>query len=70
MRANLADAYQSAGRTAEAIALHESASRAYESKLGPDHPKTLVSPVNLAGAYRSLAEPPKPSSCMRRRLRD
>ncbi len=44
----------SAGRTTEAIALHESTLKLREAKLGPDHPKTLDSHRNLAGVYESL----------------
>jgi tetratricopeptide (TPR) repeat protein len=50
-RNNLAVAYTDAGRTAEAIALHETTLRLKESKLGPDHPDTLTSRNNLASAY-------------------
>ncbi len=46
-------AYQAAGRTAEAIALHEATLKACETKLGPDHPDTLTSRNNLAVAYRA-----------------
>jgi len=48
---NLAQAYVAAGRTAEAIALHEEAFKLMKSKLGPDHPETLVSMNNLATQY-------------------
>jgi hypothetical protein len=43
-----------AGRTAEAIALHESTLKLYESKLGPDHPNTHQSRNNLAHAYDAI----------------
>ena len=50
-RNNLAAAYLAAGRTAEAITLHEATLKLRESKLGPDHPDTLTSRNNLAAAY-------------------
>ena len=37
-RNNLATAYVHAGRTAEAIPLHEQVLAAFERVLGPDHP--------------------------------
>jgi serine/threonine protein kinase len=47
----LASAYRAAGRTAEALTLHEANLKQSESQLGPDHPDTLVDRNNLAGAY-------------------
>ena len=44
---------KSAGRIDAAIQLHEATFEARESKLGNDHPKTLISCINLAEAYRS-----------------
>jgi eukaryotic-like serine/threonine-protein kinase len=44
----------SAGRTADAIALHESTLRLRESKLGPDHPHEFFSRTNLALAYEAV----------------
>ncbi len=52
-RNNLANAYQEAGRAAEAIPLHQQALAAFERVLGPDHPSTLISRNNLAAAYRA-----------------
>src|SRR5215472_9427389 len=46
-RNNLANAYQAAGRTDEAITLHEQNLTARERVLGPDHPDTLTSRKNL-----------------------
>ena len=51
-RNNLANAYQAAGRTEEAISLHEQTLTARERLLGPDHPSTQQSRGNLAIAYR------------------
>ena len=51
-RSCLANAYQAAGRAAEAIGLHQQALAAQERVLGPDHPNTLTSRSNLATAYR------------------
>jgi tetratricopeptide (TPR) repeat protein len=48
---NLAQAYQSAGRTVAAIALFEHTLGARERELGANHPETLQSRENLAGAY-------------------
>jgi hypothetical protein len=50
-RNNLANAYQAAGRTTDAITLHEVNLNLRESKLGLDHPDTLTSRNNLATAY-------------------
>jgi hypothetical protein len=55
-RNNLAAAYQAAGRTAEAIALHERTLADFERVLGADHPDTLTSRSNLAEAYRAAAD--------------
>ena len=51
-RNSLAAAYQSAGRSAEAIPLFERTLVAQERVLGPDHPDTLTSRNNLAVVYR------------------
>ena len=64
---NLAMAYGAAGRTAEALALHEETLKLMKPKLGPDHPDTLPSMDNLAGAYRPPGGPPRPSRWTRRR---
>jgi tetratricopeptide (TPR) repeat protein len=53
-RNNLALAYWAAGRTAEAITIHEATVRQCESKLGPSHPDTLTSRNNLASAYQAV----------------
>jgi len=52
-RSNLAEAYRVAGRTAEAIRLHEQTLAGRERVLGPDHPDTLSSRNNLALAYQA-----------------
>jgi tetratricopeptide (TPR) repeat protein/tRNA A-37 threonylcarbamoyl transferase component Bud32 len=52
-RGHLANAYGDAGRTAEAIALHEVNLKLRMAKLGPDHPLTITSRGNLASAYRN-----------------
>ena len=49
---NLALAYREAGRSAEAIPLHERTLADRERLLGPDHPDTLQSRNNLANAYQ------------------
>jgi tetratricopeptide (TPR) repeat protein len=53
-RNNLAGAYASAGRTAEAIPLLEQTLTDAERILGPDHPNTSSSRNNLAHAYESV----------------
>ncbi|MGW5317830.1 tetratricopeptide repeat protein, partial [Nocardia thailandica] len=52
-RNNLAGAYESAGRLAEAITLYEQTLSDSERLLGPDHPDTLTSRNNLAYTYES-----------------
>ena len=54
VRNNLAGAYRSVGRFAEAIELFEQVLAEHERVLGPDHPYTLTVRNNLAGAYRSV----------------
>jgi tetratricopeptide (TPR) repeat protein len=51
-RNDLANAYQDAGRTTDAIQLHQQTLATRERTLGPDHPHTLTSRNNLALAYR------------------
>jgi serine/threonine protein kinase len=50
---NLAVAYRSAGRTTDAIRLHEHVRDWRTKKLGPDHPLTLDTLNSLAVAYRA-----------------
>ena len=63
-RSSLANAYLAAGRTAEAITMHEATLKLMESKLGPNHPDTLNSRNNLAMPTSTPAAPPRPSSCL------
>ena len=51
VRNNLAGAYKSAGRLAEAVELFERVLADRVRVLGPDHPDTLTTRNNLAGAY-------------------
>ena len=44
-----------AGRTADAITMHEQTLADRERTSGPDHPDTLASRDNLANAYRRRA---------------
>ena len=53
VRNNLAGAYKSAGRLAEAVELFERVLADRVRVLGPDHPDTLAARNNLAGAYKS-----------------
>jgi serine/threonine protein kinase/tetratricopeptide (TPR) repeat protein len=48
---NLALAYATAGKTAEAIALGEETLRRQQATLGPDHPETVKTRISLAGGY-------------------
>jgi len=48
----VATSYQEAGRTAEAITLHEQNLADRERMLGADHPETLQTRNNLAIAYQ------------------
>ena len=50
-RMNLAQAYNKAGQTAEAIAMNEETLELLTQKLGPDHPHTLGCRGELAIAY-------------------
>jgi tetratricopeptide (TPR) repeat protein len=52
-RNDLAEAYRAAGRTAEAIALHEANLKLLESKPGSNPLDALASRINLANAYSS-----------------
>ena len=54
VRNNLAVAYKSVGRLAEAIELYEQVLAEHERVLGPDHPDTLTVRNNLALAYLSV----------------
>ena len=54
VRNNLAGAYKSAGRLAEAIELFEQVLAERERVLGADHPVTLTVRNNLASAYESV----------------
>ncbi len=49
----LAQAYLEAGRTDDALAMHQGTLKLCESKLGPDHPNTLGSRNNLANSYQA-----------------
>ena len=51
-RNNLATAYRAAGRTAEAIALHEETLKLRTAKLGPEDPLTLTSRDTVGAAYQ------------------
>ena len=52
-RSNLATAYGAAGRTEEALRLHEETLAIRERVLGSEHPRTFSSRINLAIAYRT-----------------
>jgi tetratricopeptide (TPR) repeat protein len=50
--ANLALAYESAGRTADAVRYHEQVVAAFREKFGPTHPDTQIVTRYLGTAYR------------------
>lgn len=54
---NLAVAYKHAGQFDRAISLYEQALRVQRSKLGGDHPDTLMTLDNLSTAYTSTGQP-------------
>jgi eukaryotic-like serine/threonine-protein kinase len=58
-RNNLAEAYRAAGRTTEAIRMHEETLKLCTLKLGPGHPTTLATRHNLAEAYRAAGRTTK-----------
>ena len=64
---NLAEAYRCRRPDRRGDHSDEATLKARETKLGPDHPDTLISRNNLAVAYRSPAGPPRRSRCTRRR---
>jgi TolA-binding protein len=67
-RNNLALAYWSASRTAEAIRLHEQTLKEREAKLGADHPNTLSSRNNLTVAYDQAGQYNKAEPLLRATL--
>ncbi|MFE9322641.1 FxSxx-COOH system tetratricopeptide repeat protein [Nocardia sp. NPDC052278] len=69
-RHNLADAYRSAGRPGEAIALLERLLPDRERVLGAEHPDTLSTRYNLAGAYRTAGRPGEAIALLERLLPD
>jgi tetratricopeptide (TPR) repeat protein len=56
-RSELADAYRSSGRPADAIPLYEQNLAAQLQIPGPDHPDTLSTQNNLAAAYQLAGRP-------------
>ena len=69
-RHDLAIAYESVGRVAQAIVLHERTLTDRERVLGADHPKTLESRQSLAVAYRSAGLHEKAIALLERTLDD
>ena len=63
-------AYQDAGRTAEALTLHERTLADRERLLGADHPSTLTSRNNLAMAYRAAGRTAEAVPLLERTLAD
>ena len=67
---NLAVAYQAAGKLDRALPLYEETLALRKAKLGPDHPDTLQSMINLAQSYLSHARRTTAHCrCSRRRWR-
>lgn len=56
-RNRLAEAYEAAGRPADAVAMYELTVAEWERGLGPGHPDTLAARSNLARAYRAAGRP-------------
>ena len=69
-RNNLASAYQAAGRTAEAITLHEQTLADRERVLGADHPDTLTTRNNLAIAYQAAGRTAEAITLLEQTLAD
>jgi Tetratricopeptide repeat len=69
-RDNLANAYHAAGRTAEAITLHQQNLADRERVLGPDHPDTLTSRNNLANDYQVAGRTAKAITLHQQNLAD
>ena len=53
---NLAISYDAAGQTERALKLREETLALRKTKLGPDHPDTLMSMNNLANGYRDTGQ--------------
>jgi serine/threonine protein kinase len=54
VRQSLASAYRSIGKAAQAVRLFEEVCQEHKTKLGPDHPTTLIALGELAVAYRDV----------------
>jgi hypothetical protein len=53
-RGDLASAYHSSGRLAQAIPMYERTLQDHERIMGQDHPGTLAARANLASAYDTV----------------
>ena len=51
LRVNLAACYTDAGKAPQAVAILEPALKIHQAKLGPSHPDTLSTCINLSTAY-------------------
>ncbi|MFD3458861.1 FxSxx-COOH system tetratricopeptide repeat protein [Nocardia fluminea] len=69
-RNNLANAYQAAGKVAEAIPLYERTLTDREQILGEKHPDTLTSRNNLANAYQAAGRVAEAIALYERTLTD
>ena len=69
-RANLANAYQAAGRTAEAATLQGQTLADLERVLGADHPDTLTTRANLANAYQAAGRTAEAITLLEQNLAD
>src|SRR5499427_4579603 len=69
-RGNLASAYHSARKLAQAIPLYEENLADCERVFGPDHPNTLTSRSNLAHAYHTVGRYTEAQAMFERTLAD
>ena len=69
-RGNLASAYHSARKLAQAIPLYEENLADCERVFGPDHPDTLTSRSNLAHAYHTVGRYAEAQAMFERTLAD
>ena len=64
---NLANSYADAGRSQDALKLHEETLQLRKAKLGPDHPDTLESMNNVAACYIGGGEAAKAVTILQHR---
>ena len=67
--ANLASAYQKAGKLDQSISMFEVAAKLFTRKLGDRHPRTLATMSNLASAYSEAGQTERAISLFEETLR-